>query len=155
MNKSVDSIVMRITGVRARLSMLTLAASLAAGCGVQNHTDAPPPPPPSATVGILGAYRLDTVGTQPSPITVRFTGTLVTATGSAGATSFDVSVDQIIPGHVGIIPETVSFKAGGLKQGSWTVTAQPNCCAGAHTCRVNIPGQITIDVSGGMGPHCL
>jgi hypothetical protein len=135
--------------VRAQLAMLSLAASLAAGCSAQSHPA--PQPPPATTAGIRGAYTFDTLGTQPFPITVHFSGSLMTARGSEGASSFDVSVDQTISPFG---PATVSFTAAGLKPGTWTVIAQPNCCGGPAQCKVDLPGMITLDVSGGMGPNC-
>lgn len=107
--------------------------------------------PPQAA-GIGGAYTFDTVGTQNFSITVMFSGTLVTATGPNGATSFNVPVTQTVsPGG----PASIPFTASGLRPGTWRVSAVPNCCGAPVQCTASVPGFIRFDVSGGLGARCL
>lgn len=152
MHTSIDSIMNRVRSVRARLTRLSLlAGSLAAGCVAQTHPGTQPPP---STATIIATYRFDTLGGVESfPITVRFSGSLMTATGSEGATSFDSSVMQtIMPSQV--VPAMVSYMGSGLKAGTWKVAALPSAVGGFAECTVTLPGSIVLDVSGGTGLHC-
>jgi len=105
------------------------------------------PPPPSETGTLTGSYFFDAIGIEPFDMTVIFTGTLASASGSNGQTTFSVTeTTRITPGAGA---EHVDFSVSGLRRGTWTVTATPRAVAGPMTCQATVPGIVFLNVSGG------
>jgi hypothetical protein len=121
--------------------------SLPAGYQWNPPSAGPPPPPPS--VSLTGEYRFEVPqSSQPSSVTVVFTGSLNSASTGAAGTRFNVSVNAQVP--IGPAKVRVPFSVSGLRPGLWTVTAAPNGIGAPARCpSVSLPGTVVLTVING------
>src|SRR6266550_9248047 len=120
-----------------RVTGFALVISCIVGCGGPNT---PSDNSSGSSPSLIGAYRFDIPqSTQPSSITVVFSGQLNQATAMAPETKFSVS--QTVAVAIGPGKGSVSFSVSGLKSGTWTVTASPNGFGAPVKCdSVTVPG---------------
>lgn len=108
-----------------------------------------PTPPQPTTGGINGTFFFDaSLGTQPFPITVKFTGAFISGSSTSGKKSFSVTKTKTVsPTSIA----TVSFSESGLAIGKWSISASSNV-TGSVTCQASVPGFVKLNVIG--GPSC-
>lgn len=86
----------------------------------------------------------NTVGTEPFPLRVTFSGT-TSATGSGQASFTQIEAQQFRPSSP---RECIATRVRNLRPGTWTVTAKPDAVGAPHMCpSVTVPGTVTLDVS--------
>jgi hypothetical protein len=128
--------------------LLVSLGHCASGCNCSESSSKTPskPPPSDGTGSLTATYRFNnSVGVEPTEIKVVFTGK-TTAMGPGKDSFSQVEMKPIRPPTP---TEFVSTTATGLRKGTWTVTATPDGIGAPWTCTgVNIPGSVTLDVSG-------
>jgi hypothetical protein len=98
------------------------------------------------TPSLIGAYRFEIPeSSQPSSISVVFSGQLNAAPATVPDTKFSVTTTAQVDRGPG--KGSVSLSVANLRPGSWTVTATPNGFGAPVTCEaVTVPGSVTLSV---------
>ncbi len=107
--------------------------------------------PPGKQPALIATYCFDNSnGTGQYTLTVNFQGTTTAASGP-GKTSFsEFEMQQFT---AGTRMECVAHRVYDLRSGGWNVKATPNGVGAPFSCPVNVPGSVTLDVSGSQ-PTC-
>lgn len=102
-------------------------------------------PSPSGGPSLIANYCFDnSVGSEKFALTVAFSGTLNSVTGTPGAgTSFKTQETGSFTPPTS--QECVTTRVSGLKPGEWSITAIPNGIGAQKTCPAKVPGIITLD----------